>query len=104
MILNIAAAGKMKAETSSSPTTEPDGSFSWTGMLRAEFDEKWKKKPIRSGQSATLFMHVPISAKLAHFLLKHSKQIHILKGKNREIRNCDVIRAIEKNRRSFSLA
>ncbi len=31
-----------------------------------------------------MFMHVPISAKLAHFLLKHSKQIHILEKKARD--------------------
>jgi hypothetical protein len=47
------------------PTTESGGSFSWTGMLRAEFAENGKgKEPIRSEQSATLFMHVPISPKL----------------------------------------
>jgi hypothetical protein len=56
--------------------------FRGQAMLRAEFGEKRKRKePIRSDQSATLFMHVPISPKLAHFLLKNSKQIHNLKEK-----------------------
>jgi hypothetical protein len=52
--------------------------FRGQAMLRAEFgeEEKGKEKPIRSDQSATLFMYIPISSKLAHFL---SKQIHILK-------------------------
>jgi hypothetical protein len=67
--------------------------FRGQAMLRAEFGKRKRQKPIRSDQSATLFMHVPVSPKLAHFLPKHSKQIHILKEENQEIRNCDVIRA-----------
>jgi hypothetical protein len=38
--------------------------------------ENKKTNPIRSER---MFLHVPISSKLAHFLLKNSKQIHILK-------------------------
>ncbi len=92
---NIASAGKIDAGTSSH-RQQPSQMEAFRGqaMLRAEFGEKRKRKePIRSDQSATLFMHVPISSKLAHFLLKHSKQIHILEEENQEIRNCDVIRA-----------
>jgi hypothetical protein len=86
MILSIAEAGKLEAGTSSRQQPSQMEAFRGQAMLRAKFGEKLKerKEPIRSDQSATLFMHVPISSKLAHFLLKHFKQIHNLKGKNRE--------------------
>jgi hypothetical protein len=78
MILNIASAGKIDAGTSSY-RQQPSQMEAFRGqaMLRAQFGEKRKRQePIRSDQSATLFRHVPISSKLAHFLLKQSKQIH----------------------------
>jgi hypothetical protein len=85
MILNIASAGKMDAETSSR-RQQPSQMEAFRGqsMLRAEFGEKLKERTNLLDQSATLFMHVPISSKLAHFLLKHSKQIHILEKEARD--------------------
>jgi hypothetical protein len=66
--------------------------FRGQAMLRAEFGENEKGMNQSDQVRATLFMHVPISSKLAHFLLKCSKQIHILKEKKRD-KNCDVSRA-----------
>jgi hypothetical protein len=75
---DIAATGKLDAGTSST-SQQPSQMEAFRGqaMLRAEFGEKGKEQ-IRSDQSATSFLHVPISPKLAHFLPKHSKQIHNL--------------------------
>jgi hypothetical protein len=78
---NISAAGKIgRRNFEPPPPTESDEAFRGEAVLRAEFGQKGKE-PIRSDQSATMFMHVPISSKLAHFLLKNSKQIHILEKK-----------------------
>jgi hypothetical protein len=77
---NIAEAGKMDAGTSSH-RQQPSQMKAFCGqaMLRAEFAENGEEKePIRSDQSATLFMHVPISSKLAHFLPKNTPNKSII--------------------------
>jgi hypothetical protein len=75
---NIAAAEKMDTGTSSR-RQQPSRMEAFRGqaMLRAEFGEKGKE-PIRSDQSATLFMHVPILSKLANFLPKNTPNKSII--------------------------
>jgi hypothetical protein len=76
------------------PTAESDGSFSWTGMLRAEFGEKGKRKePIRSDQSATIVQACPHLIKTFSLSSETLQTNPHSRKKNRVIRNCDVIRA-----------
>ncbi len=83
MILNISGAGKLDAGTSSH-RQQPSQMEAFRGQACSEQSlAKKEKEKNQSDQirAPRLFRHVPISSKLSHFLLKHSKQIHILEKK-----------------------